>query len=136
MPLLVSEQTSAACKRFWDDADTIVSCRLLYVESAAAVAQAQRLGRITTRMRVASVARLDELWDQIAVIEIDDALTRRAAALAARFGLRGYDAVHCASAEQLADPDLVAAAGDGQLLGAWHELGIATFDTNGTGGGL
>jgi hypothetical protein len=55
--------------------------------------------------------------------------------LSARFGLRGYDAVHCASAEQLAGPDLVAAAGDGQLLEAWHGLGIATFHPNAAGTG-
>lgn len=107
-----------------------MSCRLLYLEAAAALAQAQRLGRLTARTHVACLRRLDCLWEQIDVIEIDDTLIRRAAALASEHGLRGYDAVHCASAQQLADPDLVAAAGDGHLLDAWHELGIATFNPN------
>jgi predicted nucleic acid-binding protein len=60
-------------------------------------------------------------------------LIRHAAELAARFSLRGYDAVHCASAEQLTDPHLVAAAGDGKLLDAWNGLGVATFDPNASG---
>ncbi|ORW78676.1 twitching motility protein PilT [Mycobacterium riyadhense] len=44
--------------------------------------------------------------------------------------MRGYDAVHCASAEQLDDDDVVAASGDQRLLTAWLELGIATYDIN------
>jgi len=130
VPLLVSEPTSSTCRRFWDDADTIVSCRLAYVEAAAALAHAQRLGRLTPKDQAGSLTRLDDLWDQINVVEVDDVLIRQAAGLAARFGLRGYDAVHCASAEQLTDQDLVAAAGDGQLLDAWNRLGVATFDPN------
>jgi uncharacterized protein len=54
----------------------------------------------------------------------------RAADLAHHLSLRGYDAVHCASAEQLDDDDLVAASGDQRLLTAWLELGMATYDTN------
>ena len=44
IPLLIDEPTSEACRRFWDDADVIVSSRLLYVETAAALAQAGRMG--------------------------------------------------------------------------------------------
>ncbi|HEY5856607.1 MAG TPA: type II toxin-antitoxin system VapC family toxin [Aldersonia sp.] len=69
------------------------------------------------------------------LIEIDDVLVRRAAVLAHRFGLRGHDSVHCASAERVADSSLVAAAGDGVLLEAWRQLGISTFDTNASPGG-
>lgn len=46
VPLLVAEQASAACRRFWDDADAVVSCRLLYVQAAAALAQAHRMQRL------------------------------------------------------------------------------------------
>jgi len=58
------------------------------------------------------------------------ALVRRAAELADLLALLGYDAVHCASAEQLEDNDLVVASGDKRLLDAWKSLGLATFDTN------
>ena len=128
MPLLVAEPTSPACRRFWDDSDAIVSCRLSHVEAAAALAQARRLGRLTTKEHAGSLTRLDDLWDQINVVEVDDMLIRHAEGLAAQFGLRGYDAVHCACAEQLTDQDLVAATGDRQLLAAWNGLGVATFD--------
>ncbi|MGW5451850.1 type II toxin-antitoxin system VapC family toxin [Nocardia sp. NPDC003979] len=130
IPLLVVEPSSAACRRFWDLADDVVASRLLYVESAAALARAHRMGRLdTSAFRTASRLR-DELWQQLDVTEVDEKLVRTAAVFAERYAMRGYDAVHCAVAAQLDDPDLVAASGDGKLLAAWKSLGITTFDSN------
>ncbi|WP_300007714.1 type II toxin-antitoxin system VapC family toxin [Pseudonocardia sp.] len=130
VPLLVAEDGSAACRRFWDDADDVATCRTTFVETAAALAAAYRADRLGRRAHEQSLALLERMWSEIDVIGLDDALVRRAAALADRCALRGYDAVHCAAAEQLADPDLVAASGDARLLAAWSGLGIATFDPN------
>jgi uncharacterized protein len=130
VPMLVAEPGSSACRRFWNDSDDVVACRLMFVESAAALAQAARGGRMTPAQHATGLDVLDRLWREIDVIDVDGALCRRAAALAARFALRAYDAVHCAAAEQLADPDLVAASGDRKLLSAWSGLGIATYDPN------
>jgi predicted nucleic acid-binding protein len=130
VPLLIDEPTSEACQRFWDDADVIASSRLLYVETAAALAQAQRMRRLAERRRRQARRRLDQMWSQIDVVGADDQVVTRAADLAHRFSLHGYDAVHCASAEQLDDDDVVAASGDQRLLTAWLEFGMATYDTN------
>jgi uncharacterized protein len=130
VPLLVAEPSSAACRRFWDDADAVVTCRLTYVETAAALAQARRLSRISTRTHRASLRALDDRWAELDIVEADDQLVRDAAGLSYQRNLRGYDAVHCASARQLASGDLVAAAGDHQLLRAWQAVGINTYDTN------
>jgi uncharacterized protein len=130
VPLLVSEPSSEACRRFWDDADAVVSSRLLLVETAAALAQAHRMARLDDRAYASCRRLLDGLWPQLDIVEADDALVRRAAEVADLLALRGYDAIHCASAEQLEDPDLVVAAGDKRLLDAWKALGLATFDTN------
>ena len=56
-------------------------------------------------------------------------LVARAATLADQFDLRGYDAVHCASAELINDDELVAVTGDRHLLTAWRGLGLTTYDT-------
>ncbi|SOD71042.1 PIN domain-containing protein [Jatrophihabitans sp. GAS493] len=64
------------------------------------------------------------------IVEPDDRLVRAAADIALTHGLRGYDAIHCASAQQVADDDLLAAAGDARLLSAWMESGTSTHDTN------
>lgn len=130
VPLLVAEPTSESCQRFWDDTDAVVSSRLLYVETAAALAQARRMDRLTDAEHDETLRLLDRLWSEIDIAEVDEVVVNRAAVLARRFGLRGYDAVHCASAEQLDDEDVVAAAGDQELLSAWVELGMATFDSN------
>jgi len=130
VPLLVAEPSSAACRRFWDDADDVVACRLAYVEAAAALAAARRRGRLDGAQHAAASALLDRLWLELDVIEADDAVVRAAAGFADRFALRGYDAVHCASAVRIEDDDLVAATGSVRLLDAWSALGIATYDPN------
>lgn len=130
VPLLVAEPSSELCRRFWDDADAVVSSRLLYVETAAALAQALRMDRLTDEQHRQSLELLNQLWSEVDIADVDDAAVTRAAVLAYQFALRGYDAVHCASAEQLDDEDVVAASGDQKLLDAWAELGLATFDSN------
>jgi predicted nucleic acid-binding protein len=129
VPLLIAEPTSEDCRRIWEDADDVATCRLGYVEAAAALAQAQRLERISERDHLEALRGLEQLWAGLAVVEVDADLTHRSAQLAARFGLRGYDAVHCAAAELLASSDLIAASGDRALLSAWSALGIASLDT-------
>ncbi|MGH8961810.1 MAG: type II toxin-antitoxin system VapC family toxin [Jatrophihabitantaceae bacterium] len=130
VPILIEESSSRACQRLWNDADDLVVARIGYVETAAALAAARRLGRLTTRQQRLALRSLDELWSQMQIIEIDQPLVIRAAHLADALSLRGYDAVHAAAAESVANGLLVAGAGDRQLLDAWHHLGLATYDTN------
>ncbi|MBA2471709.1 MAG: twitching motility protein PilT [Pseudonocardiales bacterium] len=47
--------------------------------------------------------------------------------------MRGYEAVHCASAEQLNDGDLAMATGDWKLRDACMSLGMATADVFASG---
>lgn len=129
VPLLVEEPTTATCQRFWNDADAATTTRLAYVETTAALAQALRQGRLRGDELVELRRQLDEYWVEIDVIEIDEGLIRHSADVAVEHGLRGYDAVHCAAAGRIADPDVVAAGGDQQLLTAWRALGIAVADT-------
>jgi predicted nucleic acid-binding protein len=130
IPLIVDEPSSAACRRIWDDADRVVTSRLTYVEAAAALAQALRLGRLDQAQHRTGFELLNTLWSQLTVIDVDQALVSQAAADAELWGLRGYDAVHCASARLVDDTGVVGAAGDQALLTAWRTAGITTFDTN------
>lgn len=131
VPLLISEPGSSLCQRLWDEADDVVTSRLLYVEAAAALAGARRCGRVTERERRSALRILDRLWGEFHVIEVDHVVAGRAADLAHECELRGYDAVHCASAELVNADDLVLASGDKHLLGACTALGLATADING-----
>jgi predicted nucleic acid-binding protein len=62
------------------------------------------------------VRQLDEEWGQYSIVEVTDALVRRAGALAERHRLRGYDAVQLS-----AGVDLRAAGAT--------DLAFASFDT-------
>ena len=57
-------------------------------------------------------------------------LTQMAADLAETHGLRGYDAVHLAAAEAVADGDLVLVTGDADLAAAAIAIGIAVSNTH------
>ena len=129
VPLLVREASSTHCAHLWSTADARVSSCLAQVEVAAALAQAQRMRRITAEQHRLALEHLRVLLDRLDLVQTDAALLDRAANLASEQGLRGYDAVHCASAEAVASDDLVAASGDHTLNEAWHRLGIATYPT-------
>ena len=126
--MLVAESTSPTCLEFWLTADVVVSTRLLYVETASALARGERNGRLVGNHHERAFAQFERLFHEIELIDVDERLVRVATDLTRRFGLRAYDAVHCAAAAQLDAPDLVAASGDRKLLAAWRELGVATFD--------
>jgi hypothetical protein len=126
VPLLVAEPGSARAATLWDGADRAVSIRLVYPEGRAALAQAQRLGRLTVRQLRAAVREFEARYQELDFIELDDVLARRAGHLAELHELRGYDAVHLAAADRVRDPDLVVVAGDRALLTAAAAEGIAT----------
>jgi len=126
VPLLVVEPGSGTARDLWDHASRVASVRLVYPEARAALAQARRVGRLTARQLRRSVDALDHLCAQLDIVELDADLAHHAGVLAETHRLRGYDAVHLAAAEWLADVDVVMAAGDRDLLGAASRLGLAT----------
>lgn len=129
VPLLVDEPGTGAAGTAWDDAERVVTVRLAYAEARAALAQAARLGRITTAHRNRSASALDELLDQVEFVEVDDALVHAAGALGEQHSLRAYDAVHLAAALTVSDLRLVLVAGDLALLAAATAEGLATAPT-------
>ena len=130
LPIVIEEPTSANASRLWDDADRVVSSRLVYVEGRAALAMARRMDRLDERQLRTAVEDFEAVHEQLDFIEVTANLVGEAGALAEQFGLRGYDAVHLASARLLNDPEMVLAAGDQTLLGAARAAGIATADLN------
>jgi predicted nucleic acid-binding protein len=130
VPILIAEPTTALCRRIWDDADRRISSRLTFVEVAAALAMAERQRRVSADEYDEAWSNFAAIWPDIDVVDLTADLAATAAGLARALALRGYDAVHCASAAQLNDSDLVAAAGDARLLAAWRSLGVAVLDTS------
>lgn len=67
---------------------------------------------------------LEELWEQLDSLELTEPLARRAGELAEAYALRGYDAIHLASAEAILDDGDVMIVSDTRLADAAASLGI------------
>lgn len=126
VPLIVEEPSSAMCIRLWNEATRAVSVRLMYAEARAALAQAQRMARLSQDELATAVGQLDVLTGQMSFIEVTQRLMSAAGALAETHQLRGYDAVHLAAAQAMADGDAVLISGDRRLIDAAAREGLAT----------
>lgn len=125
LPLVIEEPGSQIASRLWDEAERVVSSRLVYAEGRAALAMALRMKRPDGQDLRSAVDSFEILHNQLHIVEITEGLVHRAGAMAEQFDLRGYDAVHLASVEEITDLDVVLAAGDRNLLAAAETLGIA-----------
>lgn len=103
----------------------MASSQLIYPEARAAAALGHRMDRIDTNTLRSAVRAIDGLYAELRVIGVDDALARSAGELAELHGLRGYDAVHLASAISVEDPGLVTVTWDHDLAGAAVACGYA-----------
>lgn len=115
---MFDEPGSELASELWDRAESVVSSQLVYPEARAAAAAAHRGGRITSATLRRAVDRVDELCTELDVIGLDPVLAYAAGELAEAHGLRGYDAVHLATALSI-DPDsMLLATWDGGLARA------------------
>ena len=130
IPLIIGEPGSAACTRLWNDADRVVSVRLLYPEARAALAKARRVGRITTSQCTRAVTELELVVGEVDAVEVTQELVQYAGELADRHELRGYDAVHLAATVSVAGTNFVLATGDSNLAVAARALGLAVAFTS------
>lgn len=130
VPLLIAEPATARCTAVWNASAVVVSSAIAYVEVHAALAQASRLGRLTETSRATALDSFDSLWSDVAAIPVDSVIIRHAAQLSAEQALRGYDAVHCASAAAAASAEFLVVTGDRDLLRACGALGFATVDSS------
>jgi predicted nucleic acid-binding protein len=93
-----------------------------YAEARAALAAARRAARLSPQAAVRARARLEERWRELATIGVADLVVRAAGDLADRHALRGYDAIHLATA--LASADAMA-TWDADLAAAGRLEGLA-----------
>lgn len=117
LKLLVNDEPGRPeTERLWLACDHALCAEIGFAEARAALASARRSGRLTpARLRTAK-AQLDDVWDQVDVVVVDNALVRSAGDLAEAERLRGYDAVHLAAA--LAGQATIFASADGDLVAA------------------
>jgi predicted nucleic acid-binding protein len=122
--LIVAEDGSELAAELW--ADHRAACNVLgYAEARAALAAATRAKRLTGQAHRRAVAALDALHAELLVIGVDEKLVHDAGDLAEKHALRGYDAVHLASALALGAADTLMLTWDHDLNRAATDAGLA-----------
>ena len=114
----MAEAGSDVADELWAAARLRIASHLVYPEARAALAAAERAGRIDRRDLRRTVADVDEAIASMSLVGVDEALAREAGRLAEEHGLRGYDPVHLATALSGDDPELLIVTWDRDLAGA------------------
>jgi len=73
---------------------------------------------------IRALADFEDVVSDLALIGVDEPLARNAGALAEEFELRGYDAVHLATALALSENEPTLVTWDGDLAEAANEAGL------------
>jgi predicted nucleic acid-binding protein len=122
--LIIVEDGSDVAAELWDSYPAASSV-LAYPEARAALAAARRARRVTARAHDRAVAELDALNAELVIVGVDEALAQRAGGLADERALRGYDAVHLASALALGPGETIVVTWDRDLINAAVGAGLA-----------
>ena len=108
----VAEAGSTAVGKLIDQAEALGTSVISRAEVSAAFAKAVRMKFVTRDAAALVMKQFSADWPHFIRLQLNETLVARAASLAWEQGLRGYDAVHLATAlvwqETLREPVLVA----------------------------
>ena len=114
--LYVEEAHSAAVREWVDEAEVVAACRVAYPEAVSALSRRMRAGDLSKSGYGVAFRALRRDWDRLAVVDFREVEAGR---LAAKYGLRGFDAIHLSSAMTIASapagPDLLFSSFDAAL---------------------
>jgi predicted nucleic acid-binding protein len=111
----VAEPHSRLVREAMDEATDWCICRIGFVETMRAVG-------LAAGMRATRAVKGE--WPAFAIVEVDQALVERAAALTSRRDLRSLDSLHLAAGLLVADDDLLFATWDRRLHAAAAAEGL------------
>jgi len=94
----VTEAGSVEVASLIGEAQAIGTAVISRAEVAAAFARAARVGLVTHEAAAKALQAFNADWEHLIRLQLGEPLAARAAAHAWEYGLRGYDAVHLASA--------------------------------------
>ena len=96
----------------------------LLAEARAALGRARRLARLTDDEHATAVRVLLDRWGEVEGLELTEPLAHRAGELAEMCALRGYAAIHLASAEAILGEGDLMVVSDTRLAEAAASIGI------------
>lgn len=126
----VAESGSEDVAAVTAEASALATSILSRVETVAALSKAIRVGALVEEEAIAAAQVFRDQWPDFIRIQATERVVARADQLAWRFGLRGYDAVHLASAviwREKMRQAIVFAAYDRQLWQAAVGSGLSPF---------
>ncbi|MFU8857427.1 MAG: type II toxin-antitoxin system VapC family toxin [Deferrisomatales bacterium] len=130
----VREEGSGEVRRAWREARRIATSEVAFAEAMAAVARRWRLGDLSDEAHGKLRDRISRDVRALVRVPVTDELNRRIADLVLRHPLRGFDAIHLASAlliqEETRGPVLFACF-DGDLSSAAEAAGLALLPYGG-----
>ena len=97
--LYIEESHSGDVRRWADDAEIVATCRVAYAEAVSALNRRMRAGDMTRNIYGSALKALKRDWDRLAIVDFREIEAGR---LAAKHGLRGFDAIHLSAAVVLA----------------------------------
>jgi predicted nucleic acid-binding protein len=99
--LILKEAGSEEAAVLWTRSTRLATSLLSYTETRAAIASARRGGRLSSGGALLARKSLDQRFLGMDYIDVTEATVRRAGDLADKHALRGFDAVHVASAAEI-----------------------------------
>jgi predicted nucleic acid-binding protein len=128
--LFVTEESSQATRNMFLEAWIIGTGLLARAELGAALARGARRGLLAEAEAQQARNQIERVWPTWVHITADEHLISQAEALAWEYYLRGYDAVHLASAltwQERLGHDVMLATFDRELWKAAGQAGLTTW---------
>jgi len=123
----ITEVGSAVVNQAIGDAELVGLSTIERAEVAAAFAKAVRMGSVTLEEGLAALQLFRSEWSSMMHIQVTETVVARADSLAWEQHLRGYDAVHLASAihwQEILGRPVTMAVFDRKLWAAAEQLGL------------
>jgi len=129
LKLYVREEGRELVREAVGVADLTATSTVAYAEARAGLARRLREGDFTDEQHRRAFEQLAEEWRNYGRLAVSNLLAYRAGELAERHALRGFDAMHLASAIRLAErfEDLRFLAFDGRLTDAARAAAVPVY---------
>lgn len=122
--VVMDESGSDLARAAWDSATMVTTSRVANAEVRAALAAAARNGRLTLPAHEAAVVAWDRFRAGLRMVELTPEVEDASGDLAEAQNLRGFDAVHLASAQALREAGAVMVSWDDRLRAATQAVGL------------
>ncbi len=126
----LAEAGSAEIETLVRQADAVGTSVITRAEVSAAIAKAVRMGSLERADAEKILRAFRQHWLELGGLQVTEALVAEADSLAWEHGLRGYDAVHLASAltwQEALNESIILATYDRQLWEAAPRAGLAVW---------